>query len=213
MSNRNSIIGSHGAKRCGYRAASIGIRNCLEKSMKQQARIFIVFFLLSAFTASAWAQESEGMLYLPGDQMEAYWVIEKKVAPHYPRNALAKGIQGCAAVAFVIEPDGTTSNHKVVVHSSDLFKAPSIKAAEQFLYKPSEKNPGKESVITSNTFTYQISNGNRSDEKNMKALHDLCSSKALEALTGATSVAGAGTQSAIDGRRAEVARWGYSSSH
>ncbi|MEE4217837.1 MAG: energy transducer TonB [Xanthomonadales bacterium] len=150
--------------------------------MKKSTSLGTFICSLALFSVSAGAEESESFIFLPGDQLGAYWTIEKKVAPHYPKRALQKGEQGCATVSYVIEPDGTTSNHNVVVFTSDFFKAPSVSAAEDFLYKPSEENVDKVSVITINTFTYQISNGPSADEEVRQKIKGFCESKALEAL-------------------------------
>ena len=144
---------------------------------------FTPLILSVLFSANVGAQDSESFIFLPGEQLDAYWVIEKKIAPHYPDRALRKGEQGCATVSFIIKPDGTTSNHNVLVSSSDLFKASSVSAAEDFLYSPSEENVDKVSVITINTFTYEISNSSRPDEEKRQALHDACESKAMEVLS------------------------------
>lgn len=141
-----------------------------------------VLFPLMLLSASVGAQEPESFIFLPGEELDTYWVIEKKIAPHYPKRALQKEEQGCATVTFIVEPDGTTSNHNVLVSSSGLFKASSISAAEDFLYKPSNENEDKIPVITANTFTYQISNSPNADEEVRQALHDLCDSRAMEAL-------------------------------
>jgi len=147
-------------------------------------KLHLTLLILSVlFSVNVGAQDSESFMFLPGDQLDAYWVIEKKVAPNYPDRALRKGEQGCATVSFVIEPDGTTSNHNVLIFSSELFKDPSVSAAEDFLYLPSEENVDKVSVITINTFTYEISNSSRPDEEKRQALHDACESKAIEVLS------------------------------
>lgn len=161
-------------------------KGLLESIMKQSTLLHVVlgFFLFSPSTC--WAQEPGSFMFLPGDQLDAYWVVDKKVAPNFPRKALQKGEQGCATVAFIVGPEGTTSNHKIIVSSSDLFREASIKAAEKFLYKPSESNDEKVSVITINTFTYHITDGRRSDEEVREALNELCESRAMEVL-GATA--------------------------
>ena len=52
------------------------------------------------------------------DQLEEYWVTEKIVAPEYPRMALRRGKMGCVAVGYIIQPDGMTSDHKVLAGST-----------------------------------------------------------------------------------------------
>ncbi len=110
------------------------------------------------------------------DQLKDYWVVEGKVAPRYPKMALRRGISGCAAVGYIIEADGSTSDHKVLAYyPSTIFDKTAIKAAEQFTYRPSVHNADKISALTLNVFTYQISNGKKEfDSETRKKLSEIC---------------------------------------
>lgn len=142
-------------------------------------KYFVPIFCLGVgLTASVNAQEQppKSRPLLLDEQVKEYW-ISQKVAPQYPRRALRKGIQGCTTVAYGIQADGTTVDHKILVTSSKLFEKPSLDAARQFQYKPTERNAERIAAVTTNTFTYEISDGN---ESKRSTLADACRSKALE---------------------------------
>ena len=149
--------------------------------------------LYASVSIGAWAQGEDSVLFLPSDQVETFWVSVKKVAPVYPKKALRKGEQGCVVVGYIIEPDGTTSNHRVVgSYPSDNFYQSSIDAAKQFLYEPTEENTKRETVFTTNTFTFQISNSAKPDKESQTQLAALCTAAANKALNADASKAGAG---------------------
>jgi TonB family protein len=130
--------------------------------------------ILMFFSSSAQA----GSVIALDDQLDAYWIIDKKVAPVYPERALIKETSGCAAVGFIIEADGRTSNHKVLAHSpNNVFDRTSIRAARQFRYKPSAQNPDKVTALTLNSFTFQVSGtGRKFDSDQQKELAETCRS-------------------------------------
>ncbi len=156
-------------------------------------RMFIILGLVFSSSFGVLAQEQESIPYVSPDQLEAYWITEKKVAPKYTKRALRNGDQGCVAIGYFIESDGTTSGHRVVVfYPSNDFEKSSIEAARQFLYKPSEDNLKREVVFTTNVFTYLISNGPRSDDKKQEELANLCRVAANESLNADAGDASAG---------------------
>ena len=134
---------------------------------------------------------AQGVIALD-EQLDAYWIVEKKVAPKYPTRALYAEITGCSAVGFIIEPDGSTSNHKVLAFypsKSKVFGKSAIAAAKQFIYQPSERNPDKTSALTINVFMYEISGGRQSNSNKRENLHETCltaAKKVLEAEAGGT---------------------------
>ncbi len=96
-------------------------------------------------------------------------------------------------MGFIIEPDGTTSNYRAVVsYPSNAFNKSAIKAARQFLYKPSEKNSSREAVFTTSTFTYQLQRSKDVDEQMREKLADICTAAANKSLNMDSSKAGAG---------------------
>lgn len=110
------------------------------------------------------------------------WNIKRKVAPNYPMKALRKELEGCVAVGYLINSNGKTSDHRILAESaSGVFNDSAIEAARKFYYTPSEENPEKTSVLTFNTFTYQIGDREKA-EKSYKELSEVCSSAAKQAL-------------------------------
>jgi protein TonB len=61
-----------------------------------------------------------------------------KVAPIYPRRALARGIEGTCVVRYSVTTLGTVRDVEVVSGqcSDPIFEHPSIEAAKRFKYKP-----------------------------------------------------------------------------
>lgn len=109
------------------------------------------------------------------EQLEDYWVNEKKVAPEYPGRAMERGTSGCVAVGFTIQSDGSTSGHEVLAYyPSKVFDKSAIRAAKQFSYTPSAQNPDKAPVYTLNSFTYQISGGRKFNSDTQKKLAKAC---------------------------------------
>ncbi|MBT8069879.1 MAG: energy transducer TonB [Gammaproteobacteria bacterium] len=133
------------------------------------------------------AQASAQVVIALDDELEKYWIVEKKVAPDYPRMALRRGKMGCVALAYIIQADGTTADHKVLAfYPSDIFDKSAIKAAKQFKYIPSVQNPDKTPALSLNVFTYHVSDdshgGDERGEEKRKLLHDLCSEAGKKAL-------------------------------
>jgi len=119
------------------------------------------------------------------EQLDEYWVVEKMVAPRYPGRALTNGIMGCAAVGYIIEADGSTSNHKILAfHPSRVFDNSAINAAKRFRYSPAEQNPGKISALTINVFTYEITTDrvDKGDSETRQKLADSCETGAKKLL-------------------------------
>ena len=107
------------------------------------------------------------------------------MAPRYPRKALSKGIMGCAAVGYIIEADGSTSNHKVLsFYPSEVFDNSAINAAKKFRYRPAEQNPDKISALTINVFTYEITTDRviKDESETRNKLAEACKTGAEKAL-------------------------------
>lgn len=153
-----------------------------------------IFLSLSIITwIGAEAQDGDSILVVTSDQLDSYWTTEKKVAPNYPRQSLSKGEQGCVAVGFIIEPDGTTSSHHAVASfPSSNFDKSGIEAAKQFLYKPSDQNISKEAVFTTNTFTYEITTGRKRKDSPYETVGAACTKAAKKKLDTYASDADSG---------------------
>lgn len=159
--------------------------------MKLNIFMLVMFALIP--TEVETSEQEESIPVLTNGQLETYWLPEKKVAREYPRKALRLGTQGCVAVAFIIEPDGSTSNHSaIVVFPSEVFSESAITAAQQFRYLPTKQNTSKSAIYTANTFTYQIMSGNeKKDEKARELIEVICKEAANKALNADASDAGA----------------------
>ncbi|WP_323816306.1 TonB family protein [Cellvibrio sp. NN19] len=60
-----------------------------------------------------------------------------KIAPQYPQNAAAKGIEGYVDVMFDVTPLGTTDNIRIIAYvPSTIFNKSVIKAIKGWKYKP-----------------------------------------------------------------------------
>ena len=136
-----------------------------------------VMILLLPLTATA------QVILAVDDQLKEYWVIEKQVAPEYPGRALVTGKAGCVAVGFIIQSDGSTSEHEVLAHyPSKIFDKSGINAAKRFTYTPSDQNPDKVSVYTLNAFTYTIGNRKKSDSDTHHKLSNACTDAGMKTL-------------------------------
>ncbi|MCP8900857.1 energy transducer TonB [Gilvimarinus xylanilyticus] len=92
-------------------------------------------------TPTAAADDFTINLAQPGDYLPLV-----KVAPHYPRRALTRGMEGEVVVSFTVTRTGATRD--VIVISAEtlegeatrVFNSAAIRAAEGFKYKPKVEN-------------------------------------------------------------------------
>ena len=59
-----------------------------------------------------------------------------RIAPIYPPEAIAQGLEGVVVLEFTITPQGTTNAISVVESSSPLFESPAITALSRWRYRP-----------------------------------------------------------------------------
>jgi len=59
-----------------------------------------------------------------------------RIAPDYPAEAVAQGLEGQVLLEFTIARDGTTKDIRVIESSSPLFEEPSIRALRRWRYMP-----------------------------------------------------------------------------
>ncbi len=148
----------------------------------------VTVFVSVLVSTGVWAQDSEFIPFLTNGKLVSHWIVEKKVAPQYPTKALRRHIEGCVVVGYKIESDGTTSNHRTIVTiGSPNFNKSAIQAAKQFSYKPSEQNPEREVVFTTNLFTFEINRTRKSNKRKAKKLRDVCTSAADKAFESTSS--------------------------
>jgi TonB family protein len=72
------------------------------------------------------------------------WVIEKRVDPKYPINAIKSGQSGCVTMQFFINAEGVPVYIEPVKSSnSKLFDGAAVKALSKWRYKATESNQNK----------------------------------------------------------------------
>jgi len=153
------------------------------------SKIFLSLYALISF--AAWAQDDESILFVTSQQLKPLWTPVKKVAPVYPSISLSKREQGCVAVGYIIESDGSTSSHRVVAsYPANNFYESSIDAAKQFLYEATEANKKRVPVFTINTFTYEIEDNNRYNKEARMETSRICTTAAYKVLGANVSEAG-----------------------
>ncbi len=137
--------------------------------MKQYLFIILASSLLSVYSSNLFAQEPESLTFVPRDKIEEYWLPENIVPPRFPRLSSRIPPKACVAVMFIIESDGTTSNHRpVAAFPSAQFNQSALTAAKQFTYTPAEKNQKREPVFTTHSFTFQITSGGKTPGRKPK---------------------------------------------
>lgn len=82
-----------------------------------------------------------------------------KVQPNYPRNALARGIEGYVIVEFDLATDGSVRNPRVIEsYPSSIFDHAALKAVMKFRYKPMVENGHPVTVPgVQNRFVFELS--------------------------------------------------------
>ncbi|HET6546731.1 MAG TPA: TonB family protein, partial [Rhodanobacteraceae bacterium] len=98
--------------------------------------------LAAAFAAAPQTASDSLAVVLPEDR-DAYWQIDKArtKAPRYPQRALRTRTSGCAAVAFVIEADGSVSRAWPVVETARSgFGNAAVKSIETWQFTPGSQN-------------------------------------------------------------------------
>ncbi len=81
--------------------------------------------------------------------------LVRKVAPKYPPEAKAKGIQGRVKLEAVINKDGTVKSVKAL-SGPEVLIPPSIEAVKQWVYEPTRLNRGPVEVITQIDVNYTL---------------------------------------------------------
>ncbi|QYM78046.1 TonB family protein [Horticoccus luteus] len=64
----------------------------------------------------------------------------KRVAPFYPRAALAAGVTGIVTVDFIVDESGRVLDAAIVLSSEPLFEEPALEALRQWKFSPAERN-------------------------------------------------------------------------
>ncbi|MGA8278166.1 MAG: TonB family protein [Rhodanobacteraceae bacterium] len=112
--------------------------------------MFSVVLLASAFAAASPSANGSVIAVLPPDR-SGYWQFEKDTVkpPEYPLHALRSHISGCAAVAFVIEANGTVSSAWPVVETAHSgFGKVASESVSRWRFKPGPENLARKPVYT-----------------------------------------------------------------
>ncbi|RLA45332.1 MAG: hypothetical protein DRR42_19510 [Gammaproteobacteria bacterium] len=155
--------------------------------MKPFTKMLIIFTFWTSFS---FADENETLVQVAGEDAENYWVIKKVTRPSYPRAAALEGVEGCAAIAFVIETNGSTSSHRPLVgYPSEVFLKPSISAIKKWRFSSTESNVNKQPVYTFQVIEFSLSK-KRSQGGSFSG--DICKASANKSFNTDTGDAGAG---------------------
>jgi TonB family protein len=153
--------------------------------------IILLGLLLSPFDGFSQSESKKVIMVLEGD-LGPYWKVKSANPAYFPAGAQQHKIQGCASVGFFIEPDGTTSDHQLLVSSpKGVFDKSAIKAAKKLTFERSEQNNAELTVFTSRTYTYtyKVVNDLEDGKGGEQRLAKLCIEAANENLK---SIGGAG---------------------
>lgn len=104
------------------------LEGCDEKAVNS----FLNSLMPAEASSQGWSEDDpqvEGIA--PGD-----WLPIVRVAPVYPGNMLAQGVNGVVLVEFGISRDGRVVAPRVVISSDKRFEKAAIKAVKKFRYKP-----------------------------------------------------------------------------
>lgn len=101
-------------------------------------------------SATAIAQSTEAPKVVAPEKLSGYWVLlNDSVEADVPNIAKNISAPGCAAVSFVVEKDGSTSQIKVqrVVPAGDLGRI-ALSMAKHMRFEPTVSNSGRSRVFS-----------------------------------------------------------------
>ena len=119
---------------------------------------------ISIASAEPLATNNDEVLIVRNHQDQRFWKGTSPASvlkpPAYPKELLRAGVSGCVAIGFYIEPDGSTSNYRVlnsIVGDSksrkfgkkdkqaitSMFGNAAVKSLEGLRFEPGTENPGK----------------------------------------------------------------------
>ncbi|MCM2254113.1 MAG: energy transducer TonB [Vicinamibacteria bacterium] len=107
-------------------------------------RAAAVVFAVLALTAPGFAVAAdEGPVrYAEGKGLTAP-VVENKVAPVYPPEARAEGVQGTVSVEATVTREGKVTDAKVSRNADPRLDAAALDAVRQWTFKPSRDKEGR----------------------------------------------------------------------
>ncbi len=84
-------------------------------------------------------------------------VIVKSVEPQYPEMAVRTGLEGKVWVKIWVDRDGKPREVDILQSDAEIFNAPAIEAAKQFVFTPAYMNDGPVSVWVTFPFKFELS--------------------------------------------------------
>lgn len=85
------------------------------------------------------------------------WRTTVKKQPLYPDFLVRQGVEGCVRLIFEIKSNGRVGRYQVVKSiPKRAFDKESIETLPWFEFVATEKNPNKQSMLTSNTFLFTL---------------------------------------------------------
>lgn len=110
-----------------------------------------------ALAAGAPAAQDDELLVVAPRDLRKVWVLDRESWKSSVDQAAVKELgAGCAAVSFVIEPDGSTSGARVLRGKpAQVFDEVAKQIAASLRFAPTPDNPGAEAVFTYLTITFR----------------------------------------------------------
>ncbi|MEO8002455.1 MAG: energy transducer TonB [Arenimonas sp.] len=131
-------------------------------------RLVLPLLMLSGISialAEPLATQADEVLIVRNHHDQRFWKegspAKKLKQPVYPKDLALAGVSGCVAIGFYIEPDGSTSNYRVLLsHIGDsrsgkigkkdkraiisMFGNATVKSLEGIKFEPGTENPDKQ---------------------------------------------------------------------
>jgi|WetSurMetagenome_2_1015567.scaffolds.fasta_scaffold35137_1 periplasmic protein TonB len=82
--------------------------------------------------------------------------IIKRVEPKYPELAMRAGLEGKVYVKIWVDKEGKPKKVVVLKSDAEIFEAPAVEAAQQFLFTPAYMNNGPVAVWVSVPFKFRL---------------------------------------------------------
>lgn len=150
-------------------------------------RVNLLFFL-AVCVGSAIAGQGDTLILASPEQSRDYWKIKQVTNPYYPGEAARKGVEGCAAIGFVIESDGSTSNLRSFAgYPPGVFMRAATDAIRKWKFTPSETNPSRQPVYTYQIIEFHLDTGSPARGTEPENPAGKCASEAkrlFDSLTG-----------------------------
>ena len=130
-------------------------------------------FLLAALVVTACnpLRAADSQIHVvPESDLKEWWQPPSpnhNAPPQYPIEALKSGVEGCMAVAFEIQTDGSVSNERLWrdetprFHETKAWEQATLLAVHQWHFEPAPANTNRDPVYTYAVVTFTLSNGDK----------------------------------------------------